>query len=41
MWSGFEPERLLTDAGHATEYQAGARLEPQEMIALARSVPAG
>lgn len=41
MWSGFEPERLLTDPELAAEYQAGARLEPSEMIALARSVPAG
>ena len=41
MWSGFEPERLLSEPGLAAEYQAGARLEPEAMIALARSVPAG
>ena len=41
MWSGFEPERLVADPELAAEYQAGAGLEPAEMIARARSVPAG
>ena len=40
LWSDFHPEELLSNPDLAAAYESGAQLEHEEVLALARSVPA-